>query len=136
MGRPFSVLRALTLVQGHPQAFRKVSTVLKSKRLTDTPRLTFWLVDGAITFILTRFVWHLSNELMFLNFFLSVLFFGPGQAPPLVQTLGSSVDLECGDSASKELMAGVSFTLREMNVVEILLAAKFLTWYWFCCTGG
>lgn len=48
---------------------------------------------------------------MFLDFiFLSVLFFGMGQAPPLVQTLGSSADLEC---ASKETMAEVSFTLRE-----------------------
>ncbi|EDL22199.1 mCG1048587 [Mus musculus] len=51
---------------------------------------------------------------MFLDFiFLSVLFFGMGQAPPLVQTLGSSADLKCA-SASKETMAEVSSTLREV----------------------
>lgn len=61
---------------------------------------------------------------MFLDsFFLSVLYFGIGRAPPLGQTLGSLADLECGDSASKEMTAGVSFTLRKMNAVEILLAA-------------
>lgn len=47
---------------------------------------------------------------MFLGF-LSVLYFGMGQAPPRAQTLGSFVDLECGDSVSKDRMAGVSFTL-------------------------
>lgn len=61
---------------------------------------------------------------MFLDFsFLSVLYFGMGRAPPLGQTLGILADLECGDSASEEMTAGVSFTLRKMNVVEILLAA-------------
>lgn len=51
---------------------------------------------------------------MFLGF-LSVLYFGMRQAPPLalVQTLGSFVDLECGDSVSKERVAGVSLTLRK-----------------------
>lgn len=51
---------------------------------------------------------------MFLGFF-SVLYFDMGQAPPLalVQTLGSFEDLECGDSVSKERVAGVSFTLRK-----------------------
>lgn len=72
---------------------------------------------------------------MVLDFiFLSVLFFGMGQAPPLVQTLGSSADLEC-DSASKETMAEVSFTLREVNAVGILLAAYFLTCISFVIWG-
>lgn len=59
---------------------------------------------------------------MFLGFF-SVLYFGMGQAPPLLQTLGSSVDLECSASASRERMAGVSVILRKTNIVEIWLAA-------------
>lgn len=61
---------------------------------------------------------------MFLDFiFLSVLFFGMGQAPPLVQTLGSSADLEC---ASKETMAEVSFTLREVSAGESCWLLTFL----------
>lgn len=48
---------------------------------------------------------------MFLDF-LAVSGFGTGQAPPLEQTLGRSVDLECDDSVSKEMMAAVSLTLR------------------------
>lgn len=54
---------------------------------------------------------------------LSVLLFGMGQAPPLVQTLGSSVDYECGDSALEEMMAGVPFG----RLISYL--------YQFCCTG-
>lgn len=59
---------------------------------------------------------------MFLGF-LSVLYFGMGQAPPLLQTLGSSADLECSASASRERMAGVSVILRKTNIVEVWLAA-------------
>lgn len=63
---------------------------------------------------------------MFLDFiFLSVLFFGMGQAPPLVQTLGSSADLKCA-SASKETMAEVSSTLREVSAGESCWLLIFL----------
>lgn len=64
---------------------------------------------------------------MFLGF-LSVLYFGMGQAPPLLQTLGSSTDLECSASASRERMAGVSVILRKRTLWKFgwLLSLIFL----------
>lgn len=57
-------------------------------------------------------------------FFLSVLLFGMGQAPPLVQTLGSSVDCECGDSALEEMMAGVPFGRLISNCISFVAEGK------------
>lgn len=69
---------------------------------------------------------------MFLGF-LSVLYFGMGRAPPLLQTLGSFADLECSDSASRERMAGVSVIPRKRTLWKFCWLLSLISYLcWLC----